>query len=484
MVYSTDFLTILLKQGYSQDKIITHISTHNQNHFGWSISGDNGYIGVSDPRDSIHHYANGCVNIYKKNSNNWDYLQTLQNPDLKPYDFFGHRTCMFGNYLAVSSIGDNIMGFMSGAVHIFHLENGLWKYDQTLREDIQGEKMQYGESLFLNDKYLVVGAPGAYNTGVVYVYGLLNTTFHPLQKITNPYPLNMQFGKSVTMTGDQLIIGAPSANMAMYKGTVFIYDKKSIHWEKTSEIQPDDEDYGALFGFSISAEKNKLLISAPHANLKANGNEELYFSGKVFYFKNMNGKWTKEKEFSNPEPSSHDLFGSDVLISDSILYISAPKDDVEEKNEGTVFIYQYKNGAWEDAELTNDEENEHEYFSNSFYVFDRHLFVGSAGARDEKNRGRIFYYDVTKVLNVSSEEMHAEPVITFYPNPADRTIKVSGNNNSYRLKICSTDGKIHMEKSLKGDKEIDVSNLSEGLYIVSLIMNDYILTEELIIQHR
>ena len=471
----------------SQNVTISYVSNHYQNHFGWSISGDNNYLAVSDPRDSIKFYGNGCVHIYKKFGYEWEYIQTLQNNIINPYDYFGHRTFMKGDYLAVSSIGDGTMGFMSGAVHIFHLENGIWKFIQTLRQDSVQEKTQFGESIFISGQNLFVGAPGYNIYGAVFIYSLQADTFNLIQKVKCLYNVKFQFAKSITVSDNFMFVGAPAINMDSIKSAVFIFKRNNTLWEiydKQNYLITNDDEYGNLFGVSISAEKDKLLIGAPHANVINENNEECYFAGKAYYYKNISGIYSLQKEFNNPEIASHDLFGSHVLIQDSVLFISAPRDDVDNLDEGTIYVTRFENNQWVQKSLDSPEDREIQYFSNSFCSFNWQLFIGTGGNKQVKNKGTIYAYDVKNIININ-DSIPTKEVISVFPNPADEKFRITiSENTSYTLRIYSIDGKEFYVNSLQGNNEINVSNLNDGQYIISVNTKKQTYTEKLVILHK
>lgn len=472
----------------SQDYVISHVSNHNQNHFGWSISSDNNYVAVSDPRDSITYYANGCVNIYKKFGYEWEYMQTLQNKEINPYNYFGHRTFMSGNHLAISSIGDRTMGFMSGAVHVFCLNNGTWTFQQTIRQPEVEDKAQFGEAIYMSGQYLFVGAPG-YGNGTVFIYSFSENSFTLLQEIVNPDSSGKQFGKSLAFANGWLYIGAPSANSPMQKGGVYLYSRNGITWELNhtqSVLVPDDIDYGALFGYSVSAEEDKLLVGAPHANIFNENGEEIFFGGKVYYYQYSysTGLYTKINEFINPDPDSHDLFGSDVMISDSLLFMTSPKDDINENDEGNIYIFRTVGGQWVHTALNNKEANENQYFANNFFVDGWNLFIGSAGNKTEKNKGVLYTYDVRKLLD-PDKKVDVKEIISIFPNPADEKFRITISENvEYTVRIYSTDGKEFYLNNLKGNNEVNVSNLYDGYYIISVNTKKQTYTEKLAILHK
>jgi hypothetical protein len=483
-------IVLITQRTESQDYVIRHYSSHEQNHFGWSISSDNDYVAVSDPRDSVKYYANGCVYIYKKYGYEWQYLQTLQNKEIKAYDYFGHRVYMSGNYLAVTSIGDRDMGFMAGAVHVYYLDKGTWTYLQTLRQPEAKDKSYFGEALYISGSNLFVGAPGYGVNGKAFVYNLSEGSFKLLQKIDDPDSLSTQFGKSIACSSDRLYVGAPTPNRPGETGSVFVYIRNGTLWEPDptqSVIKPDDSNDGSLFGYCISVEDNMLLIGAPHSSVTSMSNEDIYFAGKAYYytFSKVTGKYTKVNEFVNPHLDSHDLFGSNVMISDSLFYISAPKDDVSEEDDGNVYILNSDKGEWIYTSLNDNEFKEKQYFGHTFFVDGWNLFVAPAGDKVQKDKGELFTYDVRNFVESPKDKEEIKEVINLFPNPADETLRITITvNTTYTFRMFSNDGKEILSTNLKGNKEIDVSNFGSGYYLVSINTEKQSFTEKFVIKHR
>ena len=103
---------------------IVNKTNHDQNHFGWDISGYKNFCCISDPRDSISDYGNGSIHVYYKDKEEWKFAQNITKPVRTPYELFGYKTAMYGDILAVSSVGNDKMGFMSGSVSIYRKTYG------------------------------------------------------------------------------------------------------------------------------------------------------------------------------------------------------------------------------------------------------------------------------------------------------------------------------------------------------------------------
>ncbi len=73
-----------------------------------------------------------------------------------------------------------------------------------------------------------------------------------------------------------------------------------------------------------------------------------------------------------------------------------------------------------------------------------------------------------------------EPSFTFYPNPATQNIYVRFNGNADQIEILNLSGVTLIKERCSGtEKEINISHLHIGLYIVKVKFGNKILTEKL-----
>ena len=77
--------------------------------------------------------------------------------------------------------------------------------------------------------------------------------------------------------------------------------------------------------------------------------------------------------------------------------------------------------------------------------------------------------------NVISIDNNGEQLIKIYPNPVldEFKIIVSDLNKSFKIQICNQLGEVVSEEIHDINKMIDVSNLTDGIYIVKIIGTKY-----------
>jgi len=80
----------------------------------------------------------------------------------------------------------------------------------------------------------------------------------------------------------------------------------------------------------------------------------------------------------------------------------------------------------------------------------------------------------------SSKEIFANK-IEIYPNPAEDFLNIKINNDrNYTIKIIGIDGKIYLTKTENSNSQINIENLSSGIYFIEIIQDGEILREKFV----
>ncbi|RLD41389.1 MAG: hypothetical protein DRI86_13455 [Bacteroidetes bacterium] len=464
-------------QGYT----LSNLSIGHQNHFGWDISGSGNYCCVSDPRDSIDDYGNGSVYIYEKNGANWDFVQNISAVNKKPYQLFGYKLSMDGDYLAVSELGNDTKGFMAGAVSIYTQQGSSWIHSQDIYADSSQKNMNFGASIQLLGDYLYVGAPNL-DSGCVFVYKKQAGQYVLSQKIHSPFDVDFEFGKSICLNSDFLFIGAPATSNSQINGGVFVYKNQNQTWQLDTFFRENVSNASSNFGVSIAVENNTLVIGAPHTTVNASS-EDYFFAGAA-YIATYNNTWQL-----NPNPiissnvGGHDLFGSKVAIKDSIVFITSPRHDENLKDDGNIEMLTYENGQW-GKDTTYFAPQSSIYFGNNIFVFNDNLMVSTGGEKSIKNKGLIYIYNIDKLISDMDNPISHDNNISIFPNPANDFFKIENTyNTSFNYSIYSIQGKLILSNNSKNNEHIDISYLANGVYIISIQNNKHTHIERLVISH-
>ena len=260
----------------------------------------------------------------------------------------------------------------------------------------------FGFSIALSSKYMIIGAPG-YNNGhgVAFLYKKNNKVWELSNTFENPIPYNItgtphKFGYNVAITDDYVSISSPFYN----DGLVHVYNLDNLDNSKSFDRPFHSIDVRKLgdvegcyaigpnkfgFGISTSFNNNKLLIGS----LKEFVYMVEYKDGIPF-------------GIDIPSPSSVNneddkiKFGESVYVGDKNLYISALEDD---NGKGSVFVYPYLQSSKTDEDQNPwvnpyeiqpilIEENSH--FGYKISEYNNKVSISTF------NEGRIFNYIINE----------------------------------------------------------------------------------------
>jgi hypothetical protein len=96
--------------------------------------------------------------------------------------------------------------------------------------------------------------------------------------------------------------------------------------------------------------------------------------------------------------------------------------------------------------------------------------------------------DIQVCSTLSIEEPGQEPVgITVYPNPANNTLNIgtTGLEGTFGLRITDVLGKIVYSEEAGSLQQIDVSNLRNGIYLVTVLDKGTVIrTRRVVVKHQ
>lgn len=109
--------------------------------------------------------------------------------------------------------------------------------------------------------------------------------------------------------------------------------------------------------------------------------------------------------------------------------------------------------------------------------FDVYLFLEDAAG----NRGEIYSINNAEAGSTLGTEDFLLAGINIYPNPVLTTVNVALTVNDVTYKLTAVNGQVLQKGSLKnGNNSIEMSNLSKGLYFLSIQTNDGVMTKKII----
>ena len=311
-----------------------------------SISGDYAIVGVSD--DDYYGTNSGAAYVYYRNmggTDNWGEQRKLLASDGEEYDILGSSVSITGNYAVVGARGDDSLGYDSGAVYVFHRNEGgtdNWGEQQKLiASDGEGFDL-FGQQVAISGDWVIIGTKddneyGMY-TGSAYIFHFDSSTWSEHRKLlASDAETQDQFGDSVAISGDYAIVGA-SRNGENYvnPGAAYVYYRNmggTDNWGEQMKLIAGDGEGGDHFGHAVTIDGDYAVVGAYLDD--DNGPQ----SGSAYIFNRNEGgpdNWGEQQKLLASDGGFTDMFGNSVSRYGDCTIVGAPEDNVQ---PGAAYIY-------------------------------------------------------------------------------------------------------------------------------------------------
>jgi hypothetical protein len=262
---------------------------------------------------------------------------------------------------------------------------------------------------------------------------------------------NFSFGQALAVTGNYLAIGASDANSKQGQMYIFKTDDNE-NWKETVKIEASDRSKNDLFGYSVSASGDRIIVGAPGCNSGI---------GRVYLItKNGADVWKQQTVLTSESAKKikNHFFGCSVAIDGDYAIVGA-----NSSGKDTGYVYVFKNTGtdnWKEIGRLKSGGNSDDNFGYCVSLYKNYLIVGAPTAYDGgKNRGRayIFRNDGTDnwkqstVLTASdkADDCYFGRSVSMYANYAivGAPLSDAGGNDRGQAYIFTNDGKDHWKQT-------------------------------------
>ena len=250
------------------------------------------------------------------------------------------------------------------------------------------------------------------------------------------------FGGAIDFDGNQAVVSAVGDNF------IYIYNYVDDKWTKTAKISPPNlEDQGIIVSSfnSVAIDGNTIVAGASSTDI--NGYQD---EGAAFIYQYDGSEWHMEAFLSKPLGSENPLlvedsitsnyFGANVAIDGNTVVVTRPALDYydSEFSDGSFFVYEYKNGIWQEEAGFDIPGNSGSRFVHNIALDGDRLLVGNYlydfDYSWEENPGIVYIYEKTNgEWKLTSRVLPSDP----FEDKGGRTglggqfgtsIALSGNN--------------------------------------------------------
>jgi hypothetical protein len=333
-----------------------------------------------------------------------------------------------GGSPGINGSQDNDAAPRSGAVYVFHREQGSWVQEAYIKASNPGTEDEFGRSMALDGDTLVVGAPNEssaasgvngdqsddsmFASGAAYVFRRVDGVWsqEAYLKASNPDPGD-RFGWFIKVLGDLVVVGAPHEasaasgingdqqnNDAPDSGAAYAFRRTSGIWSQEAYLKATNTHPGSGLGWNLALSDALLVLGAPGesgGSTGVNGDQgdlSAPQSGAVYVLRHCGSAWSHVDyiKASNTHPVSG--FGWTVALSGETLAVGAPaewsnssgvggaQDDFSAPFSGAVYLFRGRAGAWnQEVFIKASNVESFDQFGGKVTVSNNRLAVAAVG---------------------------------------------------------------------------------------------------------
>ncbi|MEA1882499.1 MAG: choice-of-anchor B family protein, partial [Candidatus Marinimicrobia bacterium] len=198
----------------------------------------------------------GVVFTFSKNKETgvWEERNTLSYKYINIDGLFGHSIAIKNNL--------SIIGSRNGNVAIsFKFDSAIqeWEENHIFMPNNNQSGSRFGFSVDLSDDYIIIGAPGYDEKGLVELYKINDDSWENLLTISNPDGIiESYFGAAISIENDKILIGNFNGEKS------FLFSKGSGDFVLKSALASPSKNRDGKFGRSLDMVDGKLIIGATY----------------------------------------------------------------------------------------------------------------------------------------------------------------------------------------------------------------------------
>lgn len=276
----------------------------------------------------------GAVYVFSRTGETWTQTARLEASDASRTTRFGSVVALRGDTLVVGAYENR----KAASAYVFELHEGSWTQTQILQASDTTPYDAFGCALSLDEDVLVIGAKDRLlGSGAAYIFRKTGETWIEEQRLwIEGSEASAEFGASVAVRGRTLMVGRPFAFNAEENGAVGevnVYERSLTTWLPRTTLKPSIRGVGHMFGFSLALDSTRLLVGT-------------LIGGHVFSFRPEGPNW-KEDQVLQPTPNARDTwFGMAVAMRGAFALVGAPEEGTGSaylfEDTGTAWVQRQK----------------------------------------------------------------------------------------------------------------------------------------------
>lgn len=276
----------------------------------------------------------GAVYVFRYNDS-WKQIARLTASDAVPGDQFGLSIALEGKHILIGAPGRMES---AGAVYVI-TENTDGSFTETAiltaMDAASGDRL--GTALDLENHLTIVGAPAkSENQGAAYAFMYRSEGWSQVGKLAPDFLTEgSRMGASVMIHQGRVYSGVPRHERGQGIVLEYEWDSESAQLRLHNQLQSFDQQPSAQFGAALTASGNEVWIGANRSNRGR---------GMVHRFIADKNDWTGIMKLLPDESIGRAAFGSSMAVHEDVAVIGAVRMD--SRAGGAVLMRRDENGNW------------------------------------------------------------------------------------------------------------------------------------------
>lgn len=447
-----------------------------------SISSDGSVLAAGAFGNDTNGVDSGAVRIYENQNGNWVQIG-LDIYGEAEGDVSGISVCLNsdGSIVAIGATGNDGNGDESGHVRIYQNQNGIWvQLGMDINGEGEGDFSGFPVSLSSDGMIVAIGAyansQNGSHSGHVRVFKYLGNMWVQIgDDIDADAPNSYLRSCSLNADGTKIVVGAFMGG-SIYSGLVRIYENQNDIWVQVgNDLEGDfSEDH---FGETVAFNSDGSIVAIAAPQNDTNGD----YSGQVRVYKYDGNIWNQIGNDINGE-AAFDLFGFSLAIDSdgSILVIGAQRNNGNGSQSGHARVFRNINNNWTQMGPDFDGDAEFDHLGISVSINSDGTIVALGANSNSEN---IHHSGQVKVFTYPSIGLNSlQEDYTIFPNPTSGVLYFDFSDYFVQeLILTDITGKQYLHQTeFQQINKIDVSNLKNGIYFLSIRSSKNMLMSKII----
>lgn len=313
--------------------------------FGVSLAADRNVLVVGAQFADLHGNDSGLAYVFELRDEKWYQTAVLSADDAAPGDQFGLTVSISEGTIAVGARLEDSRERDAGATYLFQRRAGIWQQVAKLTASDAARGDLFGR-VSIDDGVMVVSADLSDDrgnaAGKAYAFEKRRGRWTEVAKISaNDAAAGDEFGFSLIVKDRNAVFGALGADgHAQNSGAAYVFEWRRRQWVQMARLTSSDGEKGQLFGFSVSALADLIVVGAPGDRNRA---------GAAYVFERRAGAWIQTAKLAPSDAAPLRRFGNSVVAPTRNSIVVGTLTNARGTHPGAAYVFERRGGAWSEV---------------------------------------------------------------------------------------------------------------------------------------